>query len=209
MKKIIKRTAVIPNLLGQPNYYFEEEGTGRKFRRIVGGMQWPGKNPGALVVVAEDLEPDPILDERKLQVLTEYENRNLSEVITRCGELKRFLSVEKFYTDTTDRAMMKVSLKYRTEAQISLSNAPLIDEPTAYGTYLNLIREKIKVLNFGKGSALSAMLLSLIGIPSDLKSDYPKIVAFGYALAALMVYPYKTPRVNGVSYEPLDPVVGI
>lgn len=213
MKKIIKRTAVIPNFLGQPSYYFEEKGTGRKFRRIVGGMGWPIINPGALIIIGEDLTIDPALDERKILVLAEYENRDLSEVITRCGELKRFLSVEKFYTDITDGAMMKESLKYRTEAQISLSKAPLVDEPTADVTYLNRIYKKTsankKLLFFKKESALPRILSSLPKTkPTDLRSEYPKIAALGYALSALALCPYKKPRAPGVSYQPLDPITG-
>ena len=117
MKKIVKQTAVIPNFLGQPDVYLEKE-TGRAFRRIYGGMQWPGANPGALIVVAEDLRMDAALGERKLLVLAEYENRNPSEIITRCKELKGFLEVEKFYGDVTNRPMM--ILMKRGEVKIRL-----------------------------------------------------------------------------------------
>jgi len=212
MRKIIKQTQIVENFLGQPPP-FEEVGSARIFRRIVGGLQWPGANPGALVILAEDLQKDPVLGERKLWVLSEYSSGNLSEVVIRCGELKRLKSVEKFYADTTDRAMMKVSLKCRTEAQISLSKAPLIDEPTAYMTYLNLIREKTsatkKALYFKEESALQALLSSLTVMPTDLKSDYPQIAALGYALSALVLYPFKKLHWSGVSYGPRDPVVGI
>ena len=209
MKKIIKQTQVIENFLGQPAP-FEELGTGRRFRRIVGGMQWPGKKPGALVVIGEDLNIDAALDERKLRVLAEYENRNLSELIARCKELEGLMEVEKFYGDTTNLPMMK--LMRRGEAAISLSKAPFVDDPDGWVAYLSIIREKTsatkKILNFEKeGSALPAMLASLTGIPTDLKSDYPKIAALGYALSALTV-PYKKPRAPGVGYQPLDPVVG-
>ena len=129
---------------------FEKE-TGRKCRRIYGGMQWPGANPGAVVVVAEDLEKDAALDERKFWILAEYENRNLSEIMTRCKDLEG-LGVEKFYSDTTNLPMM--SLMRSSEAKISLSKAPWVDEPAAHVTYLSLIREKTsatkKVLTFEK-----------------------------------------------------------
>ncbi len=217
MKKIVKRTAVISKFLDQPDVYFEEEGTGRTFRRIVGGMQWPGANPGALVVVAEDLRMDPDLEERKLRVLGEYENRNPSEIIARCEELKGFLEVEKFYGDTTNRPMM--TLMRRSEAKIRLSKASFVDEPDAPATYLSLIREKIKpcnaqtgnsatkkVLYFEKESALPAMLLALSGMPTDL-SDFPKIAALGYALYALTVR-YEKARAYNAGHGVLDPVVG-
>jgi hypothetical protein len=97
--------------------------------------------------------------------------------------------------------------------EVGLSKAPFVDNPDVYVTYLNLIREKSSAakegLYFEKGSALSAMLSSLSGIPTDLKSDYPPIAALGYALAALMLYPPEKPRPRGVSYPPLDRIVGL
>ena len=208
---IIKQTALIPNFLGQPNFYYLEKGTGRKFRRISGGMQWPGTNPGALVVVAEDLNMDMTLGEHKFWILAEYENRNPSELVTRCMELNRLMKVEKFYGDTTNRPMMM--LMRRSKEKISLSKAPFVDDPSACVTYLTIIREKTsaiqKVLYFEKGSVLPAMLSALSGIPTDIKSEYPKIAALGYALSALIAYPYKKPREYGVGYKPLDPIVGI
>lgn len=208
---IIKQTAVIPNLLGQPDFSCLEKETGRKFRRIYGGMQWPGANPGAVVVLAEDLEMDEALDERKIWILAEYENRNLSEIMTRCKDLEGLMQVENFYGDTTNRPMM--TLMRSSETKISLSKAPWVDEPAAHVAYLSLIREKTsatkKVLNFEKKSSLPAILSSLNSIPTDnsFKSDYPKIAALGYALSALN-RPYPKPRKYSIGYQPLDPIVG-
>ena len=74
MNKIVKQTAVTPNLLNQPNVWYLERETGRKYRRIVAGMQWPIANPGALVVVAENLKEDPTLAEHKFQILADAKN---------------------------------------------------------------------------------------------------------------------------------------
>ncbi|MBU4491584.1 MAG: hypothetical protein KKD69_03885 [Euryarchaeota archaeon] len=209
---IIEQISVIPNFLGQPDKIYHEKETGRKFRRIYGGMQWPGTNPGAVVVLAEDLEIDAAVDEHKILILAEYENRSPSEIMTRCKELKGLMKVEKFYGDTTNRPMM--SLMRRGKLKINLLKAPFIDEPDVYVNNLLLIREKIsdtkKVLSFGEGSALPAMLSSLSSIPTgnSLKSDYPKIAALGYSLSALISYSYSRPCAHSVGFQHLDPIVG-
>ena len=207
MNKINKQ-----GFLGQPSYFFVEEGTGRMFRRIAGGMSWPGANPGALVVVGEDLNPDRALNERKLRVLAEYESRSLSELVVRCEELQGLMGVEDFYCDTTNQSMMR--LFYQGEFKVSLSKAPLVDMQESHITYLQLISEKSstakKVLFFEKGSGLSETLSSLPDMPTDLKSEYPLISALGYALSALVLYAYENPgQTTSINYsKPLDPIIG-
>jgi hypothetical protein len=212
-KMIIKQTTVVPNYLGKPDWGYLEMETGRKFRRIYGGMQWPASNPGAVVVVAEDLEMDPALDERKLWILDEYENRNPSELIGRCSEFKGLMQIEKFYGDTTNRPMM--TFLRSTKANFSLKIAPFVDQPTAHEAYLSLIREKTsvtkKVLAFGDKSALPAKLSSIAdSLPTgdSFKTDFPQIAALGYALSALVVLQPEKPMPWVPSYEPLDPEVG-
>ena len=206
----IKRIDFIPNPLGKPGVYLEKE-TGRSFRRIYGGMHWPGVNPGAVVIVGEDLEMDAALDKRKIWILAEYENRSPFELLTQCKELKGFLKVQKFYGDNKNRPMM--SLMRRGRFEINLLKAPFIDSPDVHANNLLLIREKTsatkKVLSFGEKSALPAILSSLSSIPTGNSFDYPKIAAFGYALSALALYPYPRPRVHSIGYQPLDPIVGI
>jgi hypothetical protein len=186
--------------------------TGRKFRRIYSGLQWPGSNPGAVVVVAEGLEMEAALDERKLWILAEYENRNPSELISRCNEFKGLMQIEKFYGDTTNRPMM--TFLHSNKANFSLSKAPFIDQPTAHEAYLSIIREKTsttkKVLTFGESSALPAILSSIDSIPTgdSFKTDFPQVAALSYALAGLVLLQPKKPMPWVSTFEPLDPGVG-
>jgi len=209
---IIKQTTIVPNYLGKSDWGYRETETGRNFRRIYAGMQWPASHPGAVVVVAEGLEMEAALDERKLWILAEYENRNPSELIGRCNEFKEFMQIENFYGDTTNRPMM--TFLHRSKANFSLSKAPFIDQPTAHEAYLALVREKIsatkKVLTFGESSALPAILSSIDSIPTgdSFKTDFPQIAALSYALSALVLLPPKKPMPWVPTYDPLDPMVG-
>ena len=211
---IHKVTSAIPNFLGQPDSYYHDRGTGRKYRRIHAGMQWPGSSPGAVVVLGEDLEKDAVLDEHPIWLLAEYENRNPSDIVARCQELKGLMQVESLFGDNSNRPMM--ALMRSGKANFSLSKAPLIDDPNAHETYLAIIREKSsathKVLNFGRNSVLPAKLASLNCIPTghSLETDFPHIAAFGYALASLVLFPYETPISHGgITYSPSDPGVGM
>jgi len=191
---------------------FGDDETGRIFRRIYGGMRWPGASSGAIVVIGEDFEKTAALDEHALWVLHEYENRNASEIIGRCEELKGLLKVEKFYGDTANRLMMK-EMRNR-NANFSLSKAPFVDEPDVYQSFLSIIREKTsavkKVLNFGGKSTLPALLNSLNSSPSNnsLESDFPQIIALGYALSAFVAFECKKPLPPVATFDALDPGVG-
>ena len=212
IKQTIVPSTVVPYFLGKPDLGYLEMGTGRRFRRISIGLQWPASNPGAVVVVAEDFLMDPALDERKLWVLAEYENRNPSELISRCNEFKEFMQVEKFYGDTTNRPMM--TFLHRSDAGFCLSKAPFIDQPTAHEAYLSIIREKTsttkKVLTFGESRALPAILSSIDSIPTgdSFKTDFPQVAALSYALAGLVLLQPKKPMPWVSTFEPLDPGVG-
>jgi len=100
-KMITKKTSVIPNFLGQPNFYYVDKETGRKYRRIYAGMQWPGVTTGAVIVLGEELEVDADLDEHPIWVLAEYANKNPSEIFTKCHELEGLIQVERFLEIST------------------------------------------------------------------------------------------------------------
>lgn len=202
------------NILGKPNPQYLDKETGRIYRRVHASMQWPGSRPGTVVVLGEDLEMDAVLDEHPIWLLAEYENRNPSDIVVRCQELKGLMQVESFFGDNSNRPMM--ALMRSGKANFSLSKAPFIDDPNALETYLAIIREKSsathKVLNFGRNSVLPAKLANLTSIPTgySLGTDFPHIAALGYALASLVLNPYET-RINhsGMTYGPLDPGVGM
>ena len=202
------------NILGKPNPEYLDKETGRIYRRVNAGVQWPGSTPGTVVILGEELEMDAVLEEHPIWLLAEYENRNPSDIVARCQELKGLVKVERFYGDNSNRPMM--ALMRRGKAKFSLLKAPFIDDPNAHETYLAIIREKSsathKVLNFGRNSCLPAKLasLTLIQTGHSLGTDFPHIAALGYALASLVLYPYETHiNFSGVTYGPSDPGVGM
>jgi hypothetical protein len=211
---ITNQTSRIPDFLGQPNFYYVDTETGRKYRRIYAGMQWPGANTGAVIVLGEELEVNKDLDEHPIWVLAEYANKNPSEIFAKCQELKGLMCVERFLGDICNQSMMM--LKRKSKSGFNLSKAPSVDDPAAHETYLAIIREKTsathKVLNFGKSRVLREELTKLTSVAAvnSFKAAFPHIAALGYALAALVVNTYEKPIVGNIaSYAPLDPGVGI
>jgi hypothetical protein len=211
-KMITKQTSLIPNFLGKPDFYYVDKETGRKYRRIYAGMQWPGAKAGAIIVLGETLEVNADLDERPIWVLAEYANKNPSEIFAKCREFRELMCVQEFFGDIYNRLMMV--LKSESKSGFNLSKAPSVDNANAYETYLAIIREKTsatnKVLNFGKSRVLREELAAMTSVPAgnSFRTDFPHIAALGYALAALVVNT-ETKPVLCASYGPLDEGVGI
>jgi len=211
-KMITKQTSLIPNFLGQPDFYYVDKTTGRKYRRIYAGMQWPGVKTGAIIVLGEGLDVDADLGERPIWVLAEYANKNPSEIFAKCREFRELMCVQEFFGDIYNRPMMV--LKRKSKSGFNLSKAPSVDNANAYETYLAIIREKTsatnKVLNFGGNRVLREELAAMTSVPTgnSFRTDFPHITALGYGLTALVVNS-ETKPVLGPSYGPLDEGVGM
>jgi hypothetical protein len=164
----------------------------------------------AILRVAEASEKNQAIGEHEIHVLDGYENRNISELIERCGEMRGLMKVQKFYGDTDNLPMMR--LMRNSKAAFSLCKAPFIDKPDVHEFYLSLIRQQTsetkKVLNFGDKRFLSEALDSLYSVPAGGLSDFPQIAALGYALSALVLLKPQKPMPLVPSFEPLDPEVG-
>lgn len=189
---------------------FEDEDSGKTFRRILAGMQWPGSAQGVVVVLGEAYKKNQAIGEHEIHVLDGYENRDISEIIGRCGELRGLMKVQKFYGNTDNIPMMR--LMRNSKAAFSLTRAPFVDRPGVHEFYLSLIRQKIsetkKVLNFGDIRFLPEAINSLNSVPAGGLSDYPQIMALGYALSALVAFECEKPLPHVPTYEPLDSEVG-
>jgi hypothetical protein len=210
---MISRVALLAPMMGKPDWYFHDNETDRNYRRIHGGIAWPGASVGAVVVLGEELERDGKLNERKLWVLGEHESQSPADIVDGCQGFRSLLQVEEFAGDTTNHAMM--SIFNNSNSDFYISKAPFIDNAAAVSTYLSIIREKVsatrKVLNFGN-SALPAKLGNLTSIRdgNSILTEFQHIAALGYALASLVLDPYTKPiDASGASYPPLDEGVGI
>ena len=171
--------------------------TEERFNRVVGGIAWPGKNPGFLVVIGEDHEKDQTLQNRHYRILAEYSSLSLNDLVRRGSEFSANFCAHPFYGDEKERWAMEHMRK--SGFYLNLTAAPFVDDPTAFKGYMHTIRElahpTAKSLHFGSESHLPAHLAALT--PDDMMTtakvafeQYPAITALGFAVFALEIYSY-------------------
>jgi hypothetical protein len=175
---------------------FTDGETGRKFRRIIGGLAWPhaGK-PGFAVVIGEDFEEDPNLKARHLSVLKEIEESDVADLIRLCRELRNTYKTQGWYGCTSNKSMLgalyhlQKGLDYKD--RFSFSPAPHSDDCQSLGYYLTMIKDIIginrKILHFGEGSKLPGHLAEMG--PESLSQDpteFPTVAALGYVVAHIV-----------------------
>lgn len=174
---------------GEPSFLDEDRGI--FYGRIVGGLVWPSENPGAVVVVGEgDVWRPP----RPVQVLSEFEENTIGDLIKRCSHLARELCVSDFF-GKPDKTCLRYIDQFNAEArqnrltQFYFKSAPSYDLPMDY--HYNLLRDRItpgkKTIHFPEASQLKGQLLSVPEnqmITEDI--HYPLVSALAYAVAALV-----------------------
>ena len=181
--------------------YFEHTKTGKKFRRVVGGFAWPGKKPGFVVAVGEELEPDRTTKKRHLWVVGETEDFNLENLFRRAFEFLKIYQIKVFCGDTRKEAMMSLLRR----SGLSLREAPYVVNEDSFPSYVHTISGRLepeKSLHLGETSKLPRYLLE--ANPEDTSSldaqNFPAIAALGYAASYLDIYqplpPLKTPQPN-------------
>jgi len=188
--------------------------TEQRFSRVIGGIAWPGKNPGFACVIGEDYKKDETLQKRHYRILAEYESQSPSDLIRRCAEFSANFCARPFYGDEKERWAMEILRK--SGAGLCIIAAPFIDDPTAFKGYMHTIRELTqptqKRLHIGSKSMLSAPLTALT--PNDTLTtakaafeQHPAVAALCFAVSALEVYSYdpgqqaEVDRLNAELYD--------
>ena len=191
--------------------YFKHTKTGKEFRRIVGGFAWPGKKPGFVVAVGEELKPDPTTKRRHLWVVGETEDFNVENLFRRGAEFLEIYQVEVFCGNSRNEPMMSLLRQFNCSSRnlklsgLSLREAPYVDNEGSFPYYVHTISGLLdpeKYLHFGETSKLPGLLLEVT--PEDASSldaqSFPAIAALGYAVAYLVIYqplpPLKAPQQN-------------
>ena len=176
--------------------WFENIETGEEYRRIVGGLAWPGHKPGFSVILGEELEENKKLKLRHLRVLAEAEDFVVEALLRKSCELAKEYSVDRFLGDIQNEGMMILYRQFRGGEglkPIILSNAPL---PMNFNYYVQTIKGHLsgekKSLWFGPDSKLADFLSQLPPdqVLSSSIDDYPAITALGFAVAFLDRRPY-------------------
>jgi hypothetical protein len=179
--------------------FYECTKTGKRYRRILGGLAWAGVNPGFAVVVGEDLGKDEALGVHHFRVLDEVEEARIEDLINRCDMLEiqaRDISWT-WYTTQSNKPAMEFVYAFWDEQRkkgrqaFSLANAPYVNDPNGFEFCVNVLKKHLvkdrKSLHLGERSNLPGYLMNLpsLDISKARPEDYPPIAALGYAVATL------------------------
>jgi hypothetical protein len=183
--------------------FYECRDSGARYRRILGGLAWPGVNSGFAVIVAEDFAKDHALDVHHLRVLDEVEEARIDDLIRWCDMVE--VNCRKvswtWYTNLNNRPAMEFVYQFRDKLQgtgrdgFSLANAPYVDDARGFEFCVNILKKHLvkdrKSLHLGEGSKLPGYLMNLpsIDVSKARPEDYPAIAALGYATATLASWP--------------------
>lgn len=173
-----------------------------KYRRIYGGLAWPGKRPGFAVIVGEEREFVPGLNAYPLRVLDEFETDDLVSLARHCTGLDFYYRPERWLGDTGNMAGMEfiyqLNKEFKTrEAMIQgrrnfnlmLSHFVNMDNGFEYlfSSLRKYLTQDRKLLYIGEKSRLASYLLEVR--PDEIASirtgDYPAIESLGYAAVEL------------------------
>lgn len=202
---------------------FFEGADGRRYRRVAGGLAWPGRGrPGFLVVVGEDLHEDADFGVRHLHRLAESaqwqgESFMHPEPLLRCAlELSRQWLVPVWHApqsifERTALRELNAQLERDRGARVRVVAPPHYYDGNALVLYNAMVRKRVatqKTLHFGE----SLIPNDLATFPPDLSGvdfdDHPPAAALFCAVAALdLTHPRPAIR-RGRSAGPADAVGG-
>jgi len=172
--------------------------TKNKYRRVVGGIAWPGVEPGFAVVVGEDADRDDEMDAYHYRVLDEYQAQEIDLLLAWCEMTEINSSVGwTWYGNPKNKAAMAFVWPRRDKVEkagrriLSIAPAPYVNDAKGFEFCLNVLRRRLmadhKTLHLGADSRLPSYLTALSS--TDLKDanpeDHPAVAAIGYAVAAL------------------------
>ena len=168
-----------------------------KYGRIYGGVGWPGKRPGFVVMVGELAELAPGLGRYPLLILNEYEADSMIDLVKKCTGFDSYYKPETWLGDSEKTAgrefIFEVNKEFRSphRRDFRLTHSLLLNMPDFFTYLYNALRRLLdkekKILTLGAKSRLRADL-SMIQ-PEDIESiklgQFPSIEALGFAALAL------------------------
>lgn len=188
----------------------------RRLGRVICGFSWPMGSAGFAVVLGEDLLETPMIKQKYVHLIDEYEEANLSKFLNRLCEFQFMYKVQRFSTDTEYAPSMNFFRKSEYKKRIKITQAPFLED--GFENYLYMIQARldkdVKTLELGKNSKVRSYLSALQPeqIPNAKPYQHAAIRALGYALATLETHKHLTPsrmgaresdRKRATDYDPL------
>jgi hypothetical protein len=177
------------NFKGKKYFHNDEE---VYFRRVWGGISWPGEKAGTVVVLGEKNS----FGKAHRYVLAEARSGSPAELIVAANKLTENLEVGEWFGRHVEGSKEFLNQKNSQafssrKRELYITDAPgPIDNTISY--HINTIHDCLqpKTLHFFQDSSLPADLKKLPDIVYGLTNiEYPATAALGYVLAALVENP--------------------
>lgn len=188
-KKIIQQQDEITE-----GFYFRDVATGKRYRRIVGGIGWPSVHaPGCAVVLTEDLFKDYEAETRIIRIIDTKYDADPNGLLDQVEAIQDNLCRLDWYGNakSTWRRLLpdkNSELNRGRKAQIRLHKPPAFDDADKFGSYSQLLRLRLGgVKTFYFDESGTAMEFSqILGDPGQMDEQrFPGAAAVLYALAAM------------------------
>ena len=213
---IIRRQVDDP-IEGVSSTIYEDTDTHYTYRRLVGGMAWPGKRPGAAVVLGEEAHQAPELDARRVRLLWEGEYGDLTRMFQAVLLTRSTWEAHRWYGDPTEMGMMALwrDLNKGLDRSLYPALATQTQWPASFSFYMHLIVKSLhptrQILDIHTSSALKGYMeavqaseLTTLGL-----DDFPALSALGFALEGIVMrrMSIRTAK-KGQRFQPLDKMTG-
>ena len=179
-----------------------EDDEGNIYSRTVAGLGWPAEKPGALVVVAEEL-PRSNFDKAPLHVMSIDESWDIDELLVKSQEANSVFKFEQLFTNRHKRDQIRYLTEFN-HRQARMRNREVHTRMPVFWsssgnitTHLQMAKRALspenKILYLGEHQRIASVLSEILAdrIHSLTDSDEPLLAAFGFAVAFLMVHPFR------------------
>ena len=167
--------------------------------RRVGGIGWPGDQPGFVVVLGEEKYPYYDRKTYRYCLLDEAEENDLSKLIDRCLDFKKKTPWLQFVArrDADSLRYLRMRANGTGNGLISMIRPAPHSETGLISYHINLLKSSLisekKTLFLNEKSKLSSCLMAVpsVGIDKITDGQFPAVAALGYALAVLIETPQR------------------
>lgn len=174
--------------------YIHDTDTDKKYRRVWGGVGWPGDKQGMLAIVGEEMFKTSGI--RHLRLLKEIESDDMDYLISTAINTPY---ITEYYARESDKAHMDYLTMYNNLSYLKGKNQLFLNSPpgeektgdltTHIYTIRQLLNPKKKILHFFTGSKIVIELKNLPTIIVNITDiRYPAIAALGYVVSALILH---------------------
>ena len=170
-------------------YEFTHTELKKQCRAVYGGVAWPGKRPGFVVILAIICPQDS--KDWEIYLLDEYESFNMRELIQQCGLMDTKYEPDMWVGDTTNDSAEEFMYEMRDDSDFYLSETDLTEMEPFYPYVLGKLKELLNPKHrrlFLKNSKLLSYLGEIE--PEEVakleRGDFPALEALIYGTVELI-----------------------